>query len=223
MATIASADWSTWSAAMVTRCPSRRKMRAQRSAATALPVRVLGPGDVIRMMFMDQTTDQTEHPTGGATLAELASQLHETRARTHRLTNELSPAQLMGPQLDIVNPVLWEMGHVGWFHEYWTLRHSHGRSPLIEHADDLWNSSTVAHDTRWNLNLPDRDATFAYLAEVLERQCDHLARCDFPERARYFYELAIRHEDMHVEALTYMRETLAYPAPRRLGEHARPD
>lgn len=166
--------------------------------------------------------DQTERPTSGATLAELASQLHETRARTHRLTDELSRDQLMGPQLDIVNPVLWEIGHVGWFHEYWTLRHSHGQSPLIECADDLWNSSTVAHDTRWKLNLPDRDATFAYLTEVLERQCDHLARCDFPERARYFYELAIRHEDMHAEALTYMRETLAYPAPHDAGEHARP-
>jgi gamma-glutamyl hercynylcysteine S-oxide synthase len=205
---------------MVTRCPSRRKIRAQRSAATALPVRVLGPGGVIIAILMDQPPDRTERPTSDASLAELALQLRETRARTHRLTDELSLDQLMGPQLDIVNPVLWEVGHVGWFHEYWTLRHSHGQSLLIERADDLWNSSTVAHDTRWNLSLPDRDATLAYLGEVLERQCDHLARCDFPERARYFYELAIRHEDMHVEALTYMRETLAYPAPHDLGEHA---
>jgi iron(II)-dependent oxidoreductase len=202
-------------------------MRAQRSAATAFPVRVLGPGGVIRTIFMDQTADQqttgqTGHPVSGATLAEVALQLRETRARTLRLTDELSPDQLMGPQRDIVNPVLWETGHIGWFHEHWTLRHSHGQSPLIARADDLWNSSTVAHDTRWTLDLPDRDATFAYLADVLERQCDHLARRDFPERARYFYELAIRHEDMHVEALMYMRETLAYPAPYDLGEHARP-
>jgi hypothetical protein len=28
--------------------------------------------------------------------------------------------QLTGAKLDIVNPVLWEIGHVGWFHEYWT-------------------------------------------------------------------------------------------------------
>ena len=167
---------------------------------------------------MDQTA--SERPTSGATLAELASQLHETRVRTHRLTDELSPDQLMGPQLDIVNPVLWEIGHVGWFHEYWTLRHSHGQEPLIERADDLWNSSTVAHDTRWNLGLPDRNTTFVYLADVLQRQRDHLARGDFPDHARYFYELAIRHEDMHVEALTYMRETLAYPTPQDLGDHA---
>lgn len=162
----------------------------------------------------------SERPISGASPAELASQLRQARTRTHRLTDELSSEQLMGLKLDIVNPVLWEIGHVGWFHEYWTLRHSHGQAPLIDRADDLWNSSTVAHDTRWSLNLPDRDATFAYLAEVLEHQCDQLTCADFPEPALYFYELAVRHEDMHVEALTYMRETLAYPPPRNLGDHA---
>ncbi len=126
----------------------------------------------------------------------------------------------MGAKLDIVNPLLWEIGHVGWFHEYWTLRCSHGRPPLIARADDLWNSSTVAHDRRWSLDLPDRHATFAYLAEVLERQCDQLVRIELSDPACYFYDLAIRHEDMHVEALTYMRETLGYPQPRQLGAPA---
>ena len=193
-------------------------MRAHRSAATELPVRVLGPGGVITITFMNHA--MSERPISGASPAELASQLRQARTRTHRLTDELSSEQLMGLKLDIVNPVLWEIGHVGWFHEYWTLRHSHGQAPLIDRADDLWNSSTVAHDTRWSLNLPDRDATFAYLAEVLEHQCDQLTCADFPEPALYFYELAVRHEDMHVEALTYMRETLAYPPPRNLGDHA---
>src|SRR5690242_12510373 len=195
-------------------------MRAQRNAATALPVRVLGPGGVIRTMRMDQIV--LERPTSGANPAELASELREIRARTHRLTDDLSSAQLMGAMLDIVNPVLWEIGHVGWFHEYWTLRFSHGQAPLVARADDLWNSSTVAHDTRWSLDLPDRSDTFAYLANVLERQCEHLSRRDFPDHAHYFYELAIRHEDMHVEALAYMRETLAFPAPTGLGQGAPP-
>jgi iron(II)-dependent oxidoreductase len=169
------------------------------------------------MMFMAQT--MSERSTSGASPEELASQLHEVRTRTHRLTDELSSKQLMGPKLDIVNPILWEIGHIGWFHEFWTLRHSHCQAPLIERADDLWNSSTVAHDTRWSLDLPDRNATFAYLSDVLDRQCDYLGRSDFPDSARYFYELAIRHEDMHVEALAYMRETLALPVPRDLGDH----
>ena len=31
----------------------------------------------------------------------------------------------------------------------------------------------------------------------------------------YFYELSIRHEDMHVEALAYTRQTLGYARPAR--------
>src|SRR5262249_25351622 len=181
---------------MVTRWPSCRKIRAQRKAATVLPARALRPSGVTRTIFM--ALPVSERPTSGATPSELASQLHETRARTHRLVDELSSEQLMGLKLDIVNPVLWEIGHVGRFPEYWTLRVSHGQAPLIERADDLWNSSTVAHDTRWSLQLPDRSDTFGYLADVLERQCEHLARSDFPKHAHYFYELGIRHEDMHV-------------------------
>ena len=63
--------------------------------------------------------------------------------------------------------MLWEIGHVGWFHEYWTLRHAHGRAPLIERGDRLWDSSAVAHATRWQLDLPDRAGTFGYMADVL--------------------------------------------------------
>ena len=81
----------------------------------------------------------------------------------------------MGPMLPIVNPVLWEIGHVGWFHEYWTLRHAHGEAPGLDRADLLWNSSTVAHATRWDLDLPDRNGVFAYMADVLGRQVGRLS------------------------------------------------
>ena len=125
----------------------------------------------------------------------------------------------MGPYLEIVNPVLWEIGHVAWFHEYWTLRHAAGRAPLIEHSDRLWDSSNVAHKTRWHLDLPDRAGTYGYMADVLARQEELLAR-GIDDEARYFYDLALRHEDMHVEALAYMRQTLCYAPPVDLGERA---
>jgi len=125
----------------------------------------------------------------------------------------------MGPMLPIVNPVLWEIGHVGWFHEYWTLRHAHGQAPILDRADRLWNSSTVAHATRWDLDLPDRNGVFGYMTDVLGRQLDRLdGGIDGP--ARYFYELSIRHEDMHVEALAYTRQTLGYARPERRGSPA---
>jgi iron(II)-dependent oxidoreductase len=160
-------------------------------------------------------------PTSGASAAELVAQLREARHRTRRLTEDLSSAELMGPYLEIVNPVLWEIGHVAWFHEFWTLRHAAHRAPLIERSDRLWDSSNVAHKTRWHLDLPDRAGTYGYMADVLARQEDLLGG-GVDDEARYFYDLSIRHEDMHVEALTYMRQTLSYVPPAEFGDRARP-
>jgi gamma-glutamyl hercynylcysteine S-oxide synthase len=172
---------------------------------------------VIRTIFMIETL--IYRPTSGATADELAAHLGDVRNCTRRLTDDLSTQQLMGPMLPIVNPILWEIGHVGWFHEYWTLRHAHGQAPILARADDLWNSSTVAHATRWDLDLPDRDGVFGYMADVLSRQVDRLAG-GVALPASYFYELSIRHEDMHVEALAYTRQTHGYARPQALGDPA---
>jgi iron(II)-dependent oxidoreductase len=169
------------------------------------------------MIFMSGTL--IHRPTSGAGAEALAAQLRDVRGHTRRLTEDLSTEQLMGPMLPIVNPVLWELGHVGWFHEYWTLRHAHGEAPILERADRLWNSSAVAHATRWDLDLPGRDGVLRYMTDVLDRQLEHLGR-GVGDPHRYFYELSIRHEDMHVEALTYMRQTLRYGRPEELGRRA---
>src|SRR6478736_9336918 len=113
-------------------------MRAQRDAATRLPVREVGPRGVIRTILMDNPP--ARRPTSGASAAELVAQLREARHRTRRLTEDLSSTELMGQKLEIVNPTLWELGHIAWFHEYWTLRQAAGRAPLIERGDRLWDS-----------------------------------------------------------------------------------
>ncbi|MBN9488587.1 MAG: SUMF1/EgtB/PvdO family nonheme iron enzyme [Alphaproteobacteria bacterium] len=171
---------------------------------------------------MDHRQDlaHPQRPTSGASAAELVAQLREVRHRTRRLTEDLSSAELMGPYLEIVNPVLWEIGHIAWFHEYWTLRHAAGRAPLIERSDRLWDSSNVAHKTRWHLDLPDRAGTYGYMTDVLARQEDLVGGID--DEARYFYDLSIRHEDMHVEALTYMRQTQSNAPPVDLVDRAPP-
>ncbi|HXL49171.1 MAG TPA: DinB family protein, partial [Xanthobacteraceae bacterium] len=158
-------------------------------------------------------------PTSGASAEELAAQLRDARSCTRRLSDDLSTQQLMGPMLPIVNPILWEIGHVGWFHEYWTLRHAHGEAPILARADALWNSSEVAHATRWELDLPDRSGVFGYMADVLARQVDRLGS-SIDLRACYFYDLSTRHEDMHVEALAYTRQTLGFARPQGLWDPA---
>jgi gamma-glutamyl hercynylcysteine S-oxide synthase len=139
---------------------------------------------------------------------DIRRELGDARARTLELALDLDDAQWMGPRLAIVNPMLWELGHVAWFQELWTLRRDRGTPSIRPDADALYDSMRVAHDTRWDLALPDRSATLGYLSAVLARSL--LANGD---SAPYFHELALFHEDMHGEALTYTRQTLAYREP----------
>src|SRR5262249_27215411 len=81
----------------------------------------------------------------------LADWVKDARRRTLVLVADLSDEQLMGPTSSILNPLLWEIGHVAWFGEKWVLRHANGRPPLRADADALYDSAAVAHDTRWGL------------------------------------------------------------------------
>jgi EgtB-related family protein len=146
----------------------------------------------------------------------LEGQLLDARARTQRMTLDLEGERLLGPRLDIVNPPLWELGHVAWFQERWCLRTAAGGLPMhsiLPGADALYDSSVVAHDSRWNLPLPGLDATRRYMANVLEKVRERLAR--EPENAAllYFAHLCLYHEDMHAEAFHYTRQTLEYEDP----------
>lgn len=138
------------------------------------------------------------------------------RARLDALTADVAGAQLFGPKLDIVNPFLWELGHVAWFQERWCLRTRDDgtlHASVLDGADALYDSSAVAHWTRWHLPLANLQRTRRYLAEVLEKVLEGLASRAGDPRFVYFAELAAAHEDMHCEAFHYMRQTLGYPAP----------
>ncbi|MBX5455190.1 MAG: SUMF1/EgtB/PvdO family nonheme iron enzyme [Acidobacteriia bacterium] len=145
--------------------------------------------------------------------SELIAALRDARARTLSLVADLDAEQLIGPKLEIVNPPLWEIGHIAWFYEYFVLRNLDGRPRSLPNADALYNSSKVAHERRWHLPLPSLGETLAYLARVEQKLIERL-HSDFASEAEtQLYLLGIYHEDMHGEALTYTRQTLGYPAP----------
>jgi iron(II)-dependent oxidoreductase len=150
--------------------------------------------------------------------SDLAVDLTAAREHFVQVTAGLDGERLLGPKLAIVNPPLWEIGHVGWFQEHWCLREGRHGEKLLPNADALYDSSSVAHDTRWDLPLPSLARTRHYLAEVLERTLERLAREPQNERLRYFVRLATLHEDMHSEALHYTHQTLGYGAPN-CGPH----
>ncbi len=86
-------------------------------------------------------------------------------------------------------------------------------APLRAEADALYDSSAVAHASRWSLPLPDADATCADLAAQLDGTLALLAPLAdadpaSSDAALYFFRLALVHEDMHHEAGLYMAQAL---------------
>lgn len=158
------------------------------------------------------------------TQAELVSAMRALRARTLAFFEGQDEASLRVPHWEIINPPLWELGHVGWFQEHWCLRWPHrpdegpraqarlGES-LLPDADALYNSSRVAHARRWSLPLPTLAATRSYLAEVMARSIEALARGGDDDDALYFARLSFFHECMHLEAFTYTWQTLGRALP----------
>jgi gamma-glutamyl hercynylcysteine S-oxide synthase len=155
--------------------------------------------------------------------AQLISHLQEARARLLDLVADLDDGQMIGPRLAVVNPLRWEIAHVAFFQEFWILRHLRGfdairPAPHLD-PDKLYDSDCVAHDTRWDLPLPSKRETIGYMRRILDRVIEEtlkgagdLRDADGYDEA-YFLELALLHEDMHSEAITYTRQTLAVRSP----------
>jgi gamma-glutamyl hercynylcysteine S-oxide synthase len=162
-----------------------------------------------------------EHLLSSLGPRDLVAIMREFRSRTLDLVADLDDRQMIGPRLAIVNPPLWEIGHIAWFAEFWVLRHLRGNKPLHPQGDALYNSTDVAHDTRWELLLPPFEETRRYMDEVLDRCLEAIdGGSGFSAEEFYFYLLVIFHEAMHAEALAYTRQTLGYAPPRFAGEES---
>jgi len=154
--------------------------------------------------------------------AELAAALQASRRDTLSVFAALERALegLAVPMHETLNPPLWELGHVGWFQEYWIGRNPQRQQgpradPLAARAapgragaDALYDSSSVPHDSRWSLPLPGAGETRADLARQLEASLAILGRSEEDEASLYFFRLALLHEDMHHEAALYMARSL---------------
>ena len=169
-----------------------------------------------------------------ATPAQLAAMLRDARDYTLALFERFQTAGLDDParvpDLAIVNPPLWELGHTAWFAEWFVLREAatsdpaSARRPCLLDAGDRWfDSNSVAHASRWTLDLPDTAAIKSYADEVLRRILEKLARAPDDATALYPFRLALAHEDMHGEAFAYTLQTLGLTAPTILAGTAWPE
>jgi len=173
----------------------------------------------------------------------LGAALVDSRARTLQTfaayERALAATGFRIPYSPEVNPPLWELGHVGWFQEYWIGRNPQrqrgvGADPLVQRtasrlpdSDSLYDSSRIEHTTRWHLPLPGANPTRSYLARSLEQTLKIVAHGESREDGTlYFAWLTLMHEDMHHEAAVYMANSLGIPLeidPPAAPEAARGD
>jgi len=163
--------------------------------------------------------------------------LKDSRRRTlalcHDYARALGPAMSV-PFSDELNPPLWELGHIGWFADWWIARNPHRQrgtqaTPRVERlparqmargldVDTLYNSSEVAHERRWLLDLPDLELTLQDLQASLDDTLGWLDQAGPTDQDLYFFRLVLYHEDMHAEAAVHMAQTLGIPlAPEAAG------
>ncbi|MGH6627952.1 MAG: selenoneine synthase SenA [Burkholderiaceae bacterium] len=137
-----------------------------------------------------------------------------------RYEQALGEAGFAVPMLPELEPPLWLAGHIGWFAEFWISRNTQRGlgsacpsdpthlASVEPQADRWWNPALAPHEARWTLDLPDLEATRAYLLDTLESTVELLDKTPDDDAALYFYRLALFHEDLRGEQLVSMAQTL---------------
>ena len=154
-------------------------------------------------------------PMSDFTSDQLINKLAQARAQLRALISHLPENGWLGPRAEHLNPPLWEAGHIAWFQERWCLRaQPDGRfaPSLLAGADALYDSSTVPHDTRWDLPLLKPIEMEDYATQVTAAISARL-RCEFNPALAYYAELSLVHELMHIEAWRMAFQDLGVSIP----------
>lgn len=148
-----------------------------------------------------------------STASTLSQWLEESNGITRFILENIPAADHVVPQLNILNPPLWEFGHLTWFHEFWV--HRDGRvnqASYMKDADYLFNSSEIAHQDRWSTPIPSLESLLEYNHNIISRTQELLCK-PVDSKTAYFVQLAILHQDMHNEAFAYMWQTMGRSSP----------
>ncbi len=162
---------------------------------------------------MNIPTYLTSHFSG----EQLLTRLSQARSQLKALINCLPDQGWLGSKAEHLNPPLWEYGHIVWFQERWCLRKRSDGSfapGMVSGTDALYDSSTVPHDSRWDLPLLEPEAVDRHADKVFDAVASRL-RSTFNNELAYFAELCLYHELMHIEAWWMAFQNLGY-APHQV-------
>ena len=154
------------------------------------------------------------------------------------MTDPLSNDDLHGQFDPLMGPLVWDMGHIANFEEYWLLRELGGQEAHDAERDAMYNPFDNPRWIRGDLPLLDRDEATEYLDSVrheVDLVLDRADIIDGPQLAQggYAFKMTIQHEAQHQETILQalnLREDLApynlsaarrLPKPRAVDETER--
>jgi ergothioneine biosynthesis protein EgtB len=153
----------------------------------------------------------------------LCQALADARQATLSASMDLSDEQWVMPYGVYIQPMAWDLGHIGWFAEFWLLRGPHRLNPMgcqqaaktakFFSPDEDYDSSIVVHTDRWKMPLFARHELAERLAAQLWSAQAHIRSTGDDPNTNYFAHLTLLHELMHVEALAWTRAECGYPTP----------
>lgn len=136
----------------------------------------------------------------------LEQALQTIRSRTFRMTDPLSHDDVHRQHNPLMSPIVWDMGHVANFEEFWLLREIDGRDPHDTNLDIMYNPFDNPRWVRAELPILDRAGATEYLNEVREEALGIMHRTDLdPEapllRDGYVWSMVAQHEAQHQETV----------------------
>jgi iron(II)-dependent oxidoreductase len=150
---------------------------------------------------------------------EIEHLMNESRRTTRELLDlVVSESDLRRSPGGGFRPLLWHLGHVGAFEEYWLLGRLKGTPPLSPRYAAIFDPiKTPREDSR---NLPPVPEIENFLAHVREQVLLALKGFDPASddpllRDGYIYDLVIEHEYQHQETLLYLLQMLDPELKRR--------
>jgi iron(II)-dependent oxidoreductase len=123
-----------------------------------------------------------------------------------------------------LNPPLWQIGHIGWFQEYWiarNVRRQRGErgdatapklASILPEADRCFDPEAVPPASRWAIELPALQTLKQYLFDTLETTLELLTIAADEDEALHFYRLALFHEDQCAEAFAELAQSVGFDA-----------
>jgi iron(II)-dependent oxidoreductase len=123
--------------------------------------------------------------------------MSHVRERTLALVDDLDDDVLHRPLDPIMSPLVWDLGHIAAYEDLWCAHRVGGQPLLRPDLAALYDAFETPRAVRGDLELLDRPAALAYLAEVRQRTAATIDGQGWTD----VHEMVLRHELQHTETM----------------------